>query len=256
MALSCTNVNHSLTPQPRTPENAQLPDATALDGELIVWNTAGRLAFEQLQNRLHRRGPAALQAATQQPAHFVAFDVLRLAGTTTLTWPYSRRRAEYLEIFHNRQRRHSALGMLSPVEYELLHPAGSVKPSNSTPPNSGHSEPPSDAERFRRAGKGHRECKEAPGSQAWTHPTAYAATARGSRGTSATFPAIVACCGVLAAGHHTRSRTSTPPRPRAGGGRPLPGCPRRSAFGTASHGSLARSGIGRPWRSKSSNSCQ
>lgn len=29
---------------------------------------------------------------------------------------------EYLEIFHNRQRRHSALGMLSPVEYELRIP--------------------------------------------------------------------------------------------------------------------------------------
>ncbi|MEV1026825.1 IS3 family transposase [Streptomyces sp. NPDC050264] len=28
---------------------------------------------------------------------------------------------EYLEIFHNRQRRHSALGMLSPMEY-VLHP--------------------------------------------------------------------------------------------------------------------------------------
>jgi len=26
---------------------------------------------------------------------------------------------EYLEIFHNRQRRHCALGMLTPVEYEL-----------------------------------------------------------------------------------------------------------------------------------------
>jgi transposase InsO family protein len=26
---------------------------------------------------------------------------------------------DYLEIFHNRQRRHSALRMLSPVEYEL-----------------------------------------------------------------------------------------------------------------------------------------
>ncbi|MFE8944011.1 IS3 family transposase [Streptomyces sp. NPDC007856] len=26
---------------------------------------------------------------------------------------------EYLKIFHNRQRRHSALGMRSPVEYEL-----------------------------------------------------------------------------------------------------------------------------------------
>ena len=30
---------------------------------------------------------------------------------------------EYLEIFHNRQRRHSSLGMLSPVEFELRHAA-------------------------------------------------------------------------------------------------------------------------------------
>lgn len=28
---------------------------------------------------------------------------------------------EYLEIFHNRQRRHPSLGMHSPVEYERLH---------------------------------------------------------------------------------------------------------------------------------------
>jgi transposase InsO family protein len=28
---------------------------------------------------------------------------------------------EYLEIFHNRQRRHSALGMRTPIEYELTH---------------------------------------------------------------------------------------------------------------------------------------
>jgi transposase InsO family protein len=28
---------------------------------------------------------------------------------------------EYLEIFHNRQRRHSSLGMLSPIEYERHH---------------------------------------------------------------------------------------------------------------------------------------
>ncbi|WP_436850250.1 integrase core domain-containing protein [Streptomyces monashensis] len=26
---------------------------------------------------------------------------------------------EYLEIFHDRQRRHSALGMLTPIEFEL-----------------------------------------------------------------------------------------------------------------------------------------
>ncbi|MFB4317581.1 transposase, partial [Actinomadura sp. 21ATH] len=30
---------------------------------------------------------------------------------------------EYLEIFHNRRRRHSALGMLSPGEYERMHSA-------------------------------------------------------------------------------------------------------------------------------------
>jgi putative transposase len=28
---------------------------------------------------------------------------------------------EYLEIFQNRQRRHSTLGMLTPVEYETRH---------------------------------------------------------------------------------------------------------------------------------------
>jgi hypothetical protein len=28
---------------------------------------------------------------------------------------------EHLEIFHNRPRRHSARGMLTPIEYEMLH---------------------------------------------------------------------------------------------------------------------------------------
>ncbi len=31
---------------------------------------------------------------------------------------------EYLEIFHNRQRRHSSLGMLTPVEFEARHSKG------------------------------------------------------------------------------------------------------------------------------------
>jgi Integrase core domain len=46
---------------------------------------------------------------------------------------------EYLEILHNRQRRHSALGMLSSGGVRTPHPASSLKPSNSTPPNSGQS---------------------------------------------------------------------------------------------------------------------
>jgi transposase InsO family protein len=33
---------------------------------------------------------------------------------------------EYLEIFHHRQRRHSALGMLTPVEFETRHQSATV----------------------------------------------------------------------------------------------------------------------------------
>ena len=28
---------------------------------------------------------------------------------------------EHLEVFHNRRRRHSALGMLTPIEFEKMH---------------------------------------------------------------------------------------------------------------------------------------
>nr|WP_281032932.1 IS3 family transposase [Nocardia brevicatena] len=30
---------------------------------------------------------------------------------------------EYLEIFHNRRRRHSVLGMRTPIEYETMQPS-------------------------------------------------------------------------------------------------------------------------------------
>jgi transposase InsO family protein len=40
---------------------------------------------------------------------------------------------EYLEIFHNRQRRHSVLGMLTPGT-----PLDRLNLSNPTPPNPGH----------------------------------------------------------------------------------------------------------------------
>jgi ATP-dependent DNA ligase len=77
---------------------AQLPDATALDGELVVWEE-NRLAFERLQKRLQRRGAGAARAADEAPAHFVAFDLLRLSGTDTTAWPYQRRRAALESVF-------------------------------------------------------------------------------------------------------------------------------------------------------------
>ncbi|MFF9128539.1 ATP-dependent DNA ligase [Streptomyces sp. NPDC014889] len=81
----------------------QLSDATALDGELVVWDAAGRLAFEQLRNRVQRRGAKAARAAAEWPAHFVAFDLLRLSGTDTTGWPYRRRRAALESVFAGRQ---------------------------------------------------------------------------------------------------------------------------------------------------------
>ncbi|MFJ2925618.1 hypothetical protein ACIPIU_11450 [Streptomyces massasporeus] len=47
---------------------AQLPDATSLDGELVVWEE-GQPAFERLQNRLRRRGARAARAVDEAPAH-------------------------------------------------------------------------------------------------------------------------------------------------------------------------------------------
>jgi ATP-dependent DNA ligase len=87
---------------PHSPElrsaAVQLPDATALDGEIVVWET-GRLAFERLQGRLRQRGAGAARAAQEWPAHFVAFDLLRLQGTDTTGWPYRRRRAALEGLF-------------------------------------------------------------------------------------------------------------------------------------------------------------
>ena len=53
---------------------------------------------------------------------------------------------EYLEIFHNRRRRHSPLGMLTPIEYALrnnhIEPVARPQCSNTTPEIQGTSESP------------------------------------------------------------------------------------------------------------------
>ncbi|MGW0424729.1 ATP-dependent DNA ligase [Streptomyces sp. NPDC003015] len=77
--------------------------AAHINGELVVWDAAGRLAFERLQNWLAQRGVGAARAAQEWPAHFVAFDVLRLSGTDTTGWPYRRRRAALESVFAARR---------------------------------------------------------------------------------------------------------------------------------------------------------
>ncbi|MET8412663.1 hypothetical protein ABZV34_32025 [Streptomyces sp. NPDC005195] len=79
------------------PRWRQLPDATALDGELIVWKD-DRLAFERLLTAA-TPGAAAARAAEDWTAPFVGFDLLRLSGTDTTAWPYRRRRAALESMF-------------------------------------------------------------------------------------------------------------------------------------------------------------
>ena len=57
---------------------------------------------------------------------------------------------EYLEIFHNRQRRHSALGMLTPAEYEARqsHRHGSMNPITRLRQTQGTAKPPENPGQF------------------------------------------------------------------------------------------------------------
>ncbi|RLV64210.1 ATP-dependint DNA ligase [Streptomyces sp. CBMAI 2042] len=72
----------------------------AMDGELVVWEE-GRVAFERLQGRLNRTAAGAARMAAQWPAHYVAFDLLRLNGTDPdlTAKPYAARRAALEQLF-------------------------------------------------------------------------------------------------------------------------------------------------------------
>lgn len=63
-----------------------------LDGELVVFDDAGRPDFGLLQSRMHARKPtAAMQRDT--PVTLLLFDLLHLEGRSLLDAPYDERRA-------------------------------------------------------------------------------------------------------------------------------------------------------------------
>jgi ATP-dependent DNA ligase len=77
---------------------AQLPPASLLDGELLVW-TGGRLAFERLGVRLHRQPAVVARLAAQEPASLMVFDMLYLGGTSLMRERYGQRRAVLEGLF-------------------------------------------------------------------------------------------------------------------------------------------------------------
>ena len=58
---------------------AQVPPGCVLDGEAVIWS-GERLNFSALQQRLSTSAKAMANLARRVPAHFVAFDLLAVAG--------------------------------------------------------------------------------------------------------------------------------------------------------------------------------
>ncbi len=73
---------------------AALPAGTVLDGEIVALDRSGRPSFEQLQARMHvGDAQRAERLAETAPVTFMAFDLLRLEGRSTLALPYTERRS-------------------------------------------------------------------------------------------------------------------------------------------------------------------
>ncbi|MGP3955068.1 non-homologous end-joining DNA ligase [Nonomuraea sp. 3N208] len=71
--------------------------AAVVDGEIVAFDEAGRLSFEALQPRMHQRHAAvAAELARTVPVTFMAFDILHLDETSSISLPYTERR-ELLE---------------------------------------------------------------------------------------------------------------------------------------------------------------
>jgi ATP-dependent DNA ligase len=71
---------------------ALLPDASVLDGEIVIATPHG-LDFDALQLRLHPAASRVAKLANESPSAFVAFDALALAGEDLRERPQAERRA-------------------------------------------------------------------------------------------------------------------------------------------------------------------
>ncbi|GHD80207.1 DNA ligase [Streptomyces mirabilis] len=75
-----------------------LPAGTVLDGEAVITTEDGRISFEAAQARAASSPTRARRLAAQRPAHYIAFDALRLPSGDTRPRPYNERRAALLNL--------------------------------------------------------------------------------------------------------------------------------------------------------------
>jgi ATP-dependent DNA ligase len=75
-----------------------LGEEVVIDGEAVIYR-GGRLDFSALQRRLNRMPAATARLAAAEPAHLIAFDLLRRGSTWLLDAPYRQRRAALEALF-------------------------------------------------------------------------------------------------------------------------------------------------------------
>ena len=97
----CLRSRHGLNCTAEFPELGPIADTlgarrVVLDGELVCFAADGHPDFQRLRGRLRSHGQAAAIASQRAQATFLAFDLLHLAGRSTLDLPYAARR-ELLE---------------------------------------------------------------------------------------------------------------------------------------------------------------
>jgi len=73
----------------------QLPDGTAMDGEIVAWKDGKILPFSEMQRRIGRK-KLGQKILADVPVLFIAFDLLEQSGRDIRSEPLSRRR-EWLE---------------------------------------------------------------------------------------------------------------------------------------------------------------
>ncbi|GIJ26441.1 ATP-dependent DNA ligase [Micromonospora qiuiae] len=78
---------------------AEQVDDALLDGEVVLFDQAGRPSFTALAERMHVRNPAkAARLAATIPVTYMIFDLIRLGGADLTGWPYARRREALDEL--------------------------------------------------------------------------------------------------------------------------------------------------------------
>ncbi|MEM6449294.1 MAG: ATP-dependent DNA ligase [Cyanobacteria bacterium P01_D01_bin.105] len=70
----------------------QLPEGTVLDGEIVCWDGEKPLDFNFLQKRLGRKR-VTKKLLAENPAHFIAYDLLESNGKDIRAWPMHERRS-------------------------------------------------------------------------------------------------------------------------------------------------------------------